>query len=33
MVKKEQQNSQEYTAGPIDRMIVSILQSMDRGSF
>ncbi len=33
MVKKEQQNPQEYTAGPIDRMIVSTLQSMDRGSF
>lgn len=32
-MKEEQQNTQEYKAGPIDGMIVSTLQSMDRGSF
>ena len=30
---EEQKPEQEYTAGPIDGMIVSTLQSMDRGSF
>lgn len=29
----EKQNIEEYKAGPIDTMIVSTLQSMDRGSF
>ncbi len=34
MVETEKQNNeQEYKAGPIDGMIVSTLQSMDRGSF
>lgn len=33
MVEQEEQTTQEYTAGPIDGMIVSTLQSMDRGSF
>jgi hypothetical protein len=34
MVETEKQNSEnEYKAGPIDSMIVSTLQSMDRGSF
>jgi len=34
MVETEKQNSEnEYKAGPIDSMIVSALQSMDRGSF
>jgi hypothetical protein len=33
MVEKEEQNTQDYTAGPIDGMIVSTLQSMDRGNF
>ena len=32
MVETEDK-TQEYTAGPIDGMIVSTLQSMDRGSF
>lgn len=32
MVDKEQ-DIQDYKAGPIDGMIVSALQSMDRGSF
>ena len=33
MVETEQQDTQEYKAGPIDGMIVSTLQSMDRWSF
>lgn len=33
MVETEKQDTQEYKAGPIDGMIVSTLQSMDRGSF
>ena len=32
MIEKEI-TEQEYKAGPIDSMIVSTLQSMDRGSF
>ncbi len=33
MVETEKQNTQEYRPGPIDSMIVSTLQSIDRGSF
>jgi len=33
MTEKQQNNESEYKAGPIDSMIVSTLQSMDRGSF
>lgn len=33
MVDKEQNSKKEYKAGPIDNIIVSTLQSMDRGSF
>jgi len=33
MVEKEKKNTQEYKPGPIDGMIVSTLQSIDRGSF
>lgn len=33
MVETEEQKTQEYTPGPIDSTIVSVLQSMDRGSF
>lgn len=33
MVETEKQNTQEYKPGPIDGMIVSTLQSIDRGSF
>jgi hypothetical protein len=29
----EKNIEEQYTAGPIDGMIVSTLQSMDRGSF
>jgi len=32
MVEKKQ-DTQEYAAGPIDSIIVSTLQSMDKGSF
>ena len=32
-MEKEKQNTQEYKPGPIDGMIVSTLQSIDRGSF
>lgn len=33
MTEKQQNSKDEYAAGPIDSMIVSTLQSMDRGSF
>ncbi len=33
MVETEEQKTQEYKPGPIDNMIVSTLQSIDRGSF
>ncbi len=33
MTETEEQKTQEYKPGPIDGMIVSTLQSMDRGSF
>lgn len=33
MVETEEQKIQDYKPGPIDGMIVSILQSLDRGSF
>ena len=33
MTEKQQNSENEYKPGPIDNMIVSTLQSIDRGSF
>ena len=33
MSEEQQTTEEKYTAGPIDGMIVSTLQSMDKGSF